>query len=161
MVRRILLIAAAILAIGVASMAPASAGNTYGGCNAAVSDTTPEPGQTVTVSGTGAADGGTVSASIADNEIATGTADAAGAFEFEATIPASATGTVSLAVSCGANRGTFPITLTVVAGSGNLPATGTSSTIPLTLIALGALAVGGVVLGGARLRTRSAGKHIL
>ncbi len=139
-------------------MASAGAGGTYGGCSAAVSDTTPEPGQTVTVSGSGAADGGSVSASIDNNEIATGTADAAGDFSFEATIPSNASGTVSLSVSCGANRGTFPITLTVVLGSSNLPATGTSSTLPLTAIALGAIAVGGVVLGGARLRARSAGQ---
>ena len=38
--------------------------------------------------------------------------------------------------------------LSVAAGSGNLPATGTSSTLPLTAIALGAIAAGAVVLGG-------------
>lgn len=157
MIRRILLIAAAILAIGAMSMTSASAGGNYGGCSATVSDTTPEPGQAITVSGSGAADGGSVSASIGTTEVGTGTADAAGDFTFEATVPSSTTGTATLDVSCGANRGTFPITLTVVAGSTTLPATGTSSTVPLTAIALGALTVGALVLGGARLLTRSAG----
>jgi LPXTG-motif cell wall-anchored protein len=157
MLRRILLIAAAILAIGVVSSAPAGAGGNYGGCSATVSDTTPEPGQTVTVTGSGAADGGTVSASVDGTEVGTGTADAAGDFTFEATIPADADGEVTLDVSCGANRGTFPVVLTVAAGAPTLPATGSSDTLPLTAIALGALAVGGVVLGGARLRARSAG----
>jgi LPXTG-motif cell wall-anchored protein len=159
MFRRILLIAAAILAIGGVSMASAGAGGNYGGCSATVSDTTPEPGQTVTVSGSGAADGGTVSASVDGTEVGTGTADAAGAFTFTATIPTTATGEVSLAVSCGANRGTFPITLTVVAGSDELPATGSSGTMSLTTIALGALAVGGLALLGARKWARSTGSH--
>jgi LPXTG-motif cell wall-anchored protein len=159
MVRRILLIAAAVLAIGFATSATAGAGGNYGGCTATVSDTTPEPGQSVTVSGSGAADGGAVSASVDGTEVGSGTADATGNFTFTATIPASASGEVSLVVSCGANRGEAPVTLTVVAGSSELPATGSSSTMPLTTLALGALAVGGVALGAARLKARSAGSH--
>jgi LPXTG-motif cell wall-anchored protein len=160
MVRRILLIAAAVLAVGSVSLSSAGAGGNYGGCSATVSDTTPEPGQSVTVSGSGAVDGGAVSATLDGAEVGTGTADAAGDFTFTATIPSSASGSETLEVSCGANRGTFPLTLTVVAGSGLLPATGSDS-LPLAWIGLAALAAGGVVLGGARLRARSAGQREL
>jgi LPXTG-motif cell wall-anchored protein len=156
MVRRILLIAAAVLAVGSISLSSAGAGGNYGGCSATVSDTSPEPGQEITVEGSGAADGGTVSATLDGTEVGTGTADAQGDFTFTATIPSTATGSETLAVSCGPNRGTFPITLTVVAGSGTLPATGSDS-LPLAWIGLGVLAAGATVMGGARLRARTAG----
>lgn len=154
MLRRILLIAAAVLTVGIVATAPAGAqdGGGYGGCSASVSDTTPSPGQTVTVAGSGAANGGAVSATLDGAEVGTGTADAAGDFEFTATIPATANGSETLEVSCGGDRGVFPITLTVVAGSTTLPATGSSDTLPLTGMGAGALALGAAAIGAARFR---------
>jgi LPXTG-motif cell wall-anchored protein len=157
MVRRILLIGVALLAVGSVSLSSAGAGGNYGGCSATVSDTTPAPGQSVTVTGSGAADGGAVSATIDGAEIGTGTADAFGDFSFTAVIPSTASGSETLEVSCGANRGTFPLTLTIAVGGTTLPATGSDS-LPLAWIGLAAVAAGGVVLGGARLRARSSGQ---
>jgi LPXTG-motif cell wall-anchored protein len=153
MLRRILLAAAAVVTAGAVSMAPAGAGGNYGGCSATVSDTTPSAGQVVTVTGSGAADGGAVSASFGDVEIGTGTADAQGNFEFEATIPSDASGEGSLAVDCGV--GVFPITLQVAGAPGSIPRTGSSSTTPMVAIGLGAVATGAVLVGVARKRART------
>jgi LPXTG-motif cell wall-anchored protein len=142
------------LAVGSISMAPAGAG--HDGCVATVSDTTPSPGQTVTVDGSGAADGGSVSATLDGAEVGSGTADAEGTFSFSATIPSSASGDETLEVSCGAGRGVASVSLTVSAsGSGQLPATGSSSTAPMTTVGLAAVALGGAALGAARWRTRA------
>lgn len=156
MFRRILVIGAAVLAAGSVALAPASAqdGGGYGGCNVTVSDTTVQPGQSVTVTGSGAAADGAVTASIDGAEVGSGTADAAGDFSFAAAIPASASGNETLSVSCGATRGTDTIVLAV--GSESLPATGSSSSLPMAQVAVAALALGAVALGAARLRSRSA-----
>lgn len=155
MFRRMLLIAALVLAAGgVVAVSPAGAQN-YGGCTATVSDTTPTPGQVVTVSGTGAANGGTVTASLDDATVGTGTADSAGEFSFSATIPTTASGSKTLDVDCGATVDSVTITVGAATGSGGLPETGSDS-LPLTVLALGALAIGGVVLAGARMRSKSA-----
>jgi len=156
MLRRILLITAMVLAAGGVALASPAAAQNYGGCTATVSDTTPAPGQVVTVSGTGAAMSGDVTASIGSTEVGSGTADTAGEFSFSATIPASASGTQTLSVDCGGGS-VDSVTLTVAAattGSGNLPATGSNS-LPLATVGLAALAIGGVVLVGARMRSRS------
>jgi LPXTG-motif cell wall-anchored protein len=155
MLRRILLAAAAVVTAGAVSMAPAGAGGNYGGCNATVSDTTPSAGQVVTVTGSGAADGGAVSASFGDVEIGTGTADAQGNFSFEATIPSDASGEGGITVSCGAGRGEFPITVEVAGTTGSLPRTGSESTTPMVAIGLGAVAAGAVLVGAARKRART------
>ena len=154
MFRRMLLIAALVLAAGgVAAASPAGAQN-YGGCMATVSDTTPTPGQTITVSGTGAAKSGAVTASLDSAVIGSGTADTAGEFSFSATIPTTASGAEELTVNCGGGS-VDVLTFTVAAavtGSGNLPATGSSSTLPLVGAALAAVAIGGGVLALARRR---------
>lgn len=158
MLRRIVLVSAAFLAAGSISLASASAqdggGGNYGGCNATVSDTTPTAGQTVTVSGSGATVNGDVSASIDDKEIGSGTADADGDFSFDATISATASGDETIEVSCGPNRGTAVLSVTV-GGTGALPATGSDS-LPLAGVAIFALALGAGFVGLARYRSHTA-----
>lgn len=158
MLRRIVLVSAAVIAASTMSLAQASAqdggGGNYGGCNATVSDTTPTPGQTVTVSGSGAAVDGAVTASIDDKEIGSGTADAQGDFSFDATIPATASGDETIEVSCGPNRGVAVLSVTV-GGTGALPATGSDS-LPLTGVAIFALALGAGFVALARHRSQTA-----
>lgn len=158
MFRRIVLVSAAVIAAGGLSLAPAGAqdggGGNYGGCNATVSDTTPTAGQTVKVSGSGAAVSGDVSASIADKEIGSGKADDKGNFSFDATIPATASGDQSITVDCGPNRAAAVLSVTV-GGSGALPATGSDS-IPLAGVAIFALALGAGFVGLARYRSHTA-----
>jgi LPXTG-motif cell wall-anchored protein len=153
MFRRMLLIAALVLAAGGAAFASPAGAQNYGGCTASVSDDTPTPGQVITVSGTGAALSGTVTASLDDAEIGTGTADAAGEFSFSATIPTSASGSEELTVDCGGGS-VDAITLTVgtAGGSGSLPATGSNSSLPLAQAAVAALALGGIALVASRRR---------
>lgn len=160
MFRRILLIASLVVAAGSVALAPPASAQDYGGCNATVSDTTPAPGQTVTVSGSGADADGTVSASISGTQVGSGTADGNGEFSFSATIPQSASGTVTLSVSCGTGAGVDSVSLGV-GGSGELPATGSSSTFPMTRLAFASLAIGGVVLAASRLRSKAVGRTSL
>lgn len=163
MFRRILFIGVVVLAAGTVALSPAAAqdggGGNYGGCNASVSDTNVQPGQTVTVTGSGATVDGAVVATIGEDEVGSGTADAEGNFSFDATIPSGASGNQTLSVSCGPNRGVADLVLGV--GSDQLPATGSSSTVPMTQIALAALVVGAGALGAARLRTHASGRNSL
>jgi hypothetical protein len=137
--------------------APAGA-QTYGGCHAAASSTTVSPGQTITVSGTGAVADATVVASIGDAVVGSGQSDSTGNFSFSATIPAGLSGTQTLSVNCGEAAGVDAITLTVGATTTTtapLPVTGSSHTIPLTKLAVGLVAVGGIAVVVARRRSRS------
>ena len=156
MFRRFLLIAALVLAAGSAAVATPAGAQNYGGCAAAVSDTTPTAGQTVTVTGTGADAAGTVTASLGSTVIGSGTADADGAFSFSATVPTSATGTQTVSVDCGAGAAVAGVTLTVAAAGGTIPRTGSSSTLPMTAVALVSLALGGLALTAARKRSNAA-----
>jgi LPXTG-motif cell wall-anchored protein len=157
MIRRILVlgaVACAMLAVGLA--APASA-QTYQGCVATLSDTTPSPGQTITVSGTGAKAGAHVSASIGGVTIGTGTAAADGSFSFNAVVPSDASGTVTVTVDCNAdnpNSVVEAITITVGATTtAPLPVTGSSSTLPLTKLAVVLLSAGALMLVVSRRRS--------
>lgn len=139
-------------------MAPAAAGDNYGGCSATVSDPTPSAGDVVTITGSGAADGGEVTATLDGDEVGSGTADAEGDFSFDATIPDDASGSETLSVSCGAGRGTFPLTVSVLGsgataadGGDELPRTGSSSK-DMTLTALGTIAGGAALVALARRR---------
>ena len=57
-------------------------------------------------------------------------------------------------VSCGSNRGEDALVLSVTAAA-PLPRTGSSSTLPMTQAAVAALALGGVALGGAKVRRQA------
>ncbi len=150
MLRRILLTGALVFSTGSAVLATSAGAQSYGGCAATVSDTTPGAGDTVTVEGSGAADNGPVTASVDGTEVGSGTASSTGTFSFDATIPDSASGSVTLTVSCG---GTSVEALTITVGA-PLARTGSSSTLPLTLAALGAIGVGGAALAASRRRAR-------
>jgi len=168
MVRRILLTVALVCAAGVALSAPASAQN-YGGCQAQLSPTTAAPGQTITVSGSGAPAASSVTASIDGAQVGSGTSDGTGNFSFSATVPTTASGNETVTVSCGTNgTGTAVLavtaqntTTTTVAGTtttvaaAGLPRTGTSDTMPLTVAGLVAVALGGTVLVIARRRAQT------
>jgi len=115
------------------------------------SDTTPDPGQTITVSGTGCAPGDTVNLFLDGQPAGSTTADANGNFSLPLTIPSNETaGTHTVTATCGAVVLSFEIT--VNAAGGNLSRTGTSSTLPLSGIALALLAAGGLLLLFARRR---------
>ncbi|MFZ6004052.1 MAG: hypothetical protein ACOYXM_08985 [Actinomycetota bacterium] len=143
-----------------------------------MSDTTPSAGDTVTVSGTGAEPNGTVTASLDGAQVGSGTATGAGAFSFSATIPSTATGTETLSVDCvDSGSSVLSLTLTVTpaavttttaaptttttVAAAELARTGSNSSLPMTQIALATLAVGGLVLGAARMRKRAVQKSSL
>lgn len=157
MFRRMLLIAALVLAAGGAALATPAGAQNYGGCTATVSDDTPTAGQVITVSGTGAALSGAVTASLDDAEIGAGTADAAGEFSFSATVPASATGEEELSVDCGGGSvDTLTLTIAAAGGSGSLPETGSNSSLPLAQAAVAAMAIGGLAVVASRRRAAKA-----
>lgn len=161
MVRRILLIVASVFAAVVVLAAPAGA-QPYPGCTATVTDTTPDPGQTITVNGEGAPASSAVSASLDGAQVGSGTSSAAGIFSFPATIPSTASGTETLSIDCGTN-GVLGLTLTVnpaattttaAVAAGDLPRTGSSSTLPMAQVGAAVLLLGGGALALARYRTR-------
>jgi hypothetical protein len=140
---------ASVLLVGVLGMAaPAMAGEGYTDEDALVlSDTTVAPGEefeaTVGVCEPGSEatfeiDGEPAGEAIADDEGQATATLTAPTDEGTHTVTASCTGPDGEAV-------VLSSTLTVVAG-GALPATGSSNTLPLTRIALGALVVGGLLV---------------
>jgi LPXTG-motif cell wall-anchored protein len=151
--------AAGLVVMGFMAMAfvmgPTADAQEYLGCQAVLSDTTPDPGQTVTVSGTGAAAGDTVTARLNGSTIGSGTADSGGSFSFPATIPAgTAAGTATVNVDCGPNGGVAGVTITVSAarGGGGVATTGSNSTLPLTKLGLSLVVVGGLFVAFSRRR---------
>ena len=169
------LIAAAALAI-VAMAAPAGAQQYPPAVNSlTISDTTPTPCQTVSLEGRTFAAGSTVKVTLKPGPVlGTAIANAAGVIAMQATIPTdtplgahtiTADGTapdgspLSLSVSltvvpaqaCGAPAGAGP-----GAGRGNLPHTGSDSSIPLAKLGLGLAAVGGLITAVAVKRRKAA-----
>jgi hypothetical protein len=67
--RRVVLITLFVAAIGSFALASHAGAQSYGGCQATASSTSVAPGDTITVSGTGAAPEGTVVASIGDSDV--------------------------------------------------------------------------------------------
>jgi LPXTG-motif cell wall-anchored protein len=168
------LIAAVALAI-VAMAAPAGAQQYPPAVNSlTISDTTPTPGQTVTIEGRTFATGSTATVTLFSEPVGLGSAiaDAAGVFALQATIPAD----TPLGHHTITAQGTAPdgsplslsVSLTVVpaqagagAGNGNgngngLPRTGNDSSIPLAKLGLGMLAIGGIATAIAAKRRKAA-----
>lgn len=115
-------------------------------------DTTPDPGQTITVSGTGCGPGEQVNFFLDGQPAGGTTADQNGNFSGPLTIPSNeAPGTHTITATCGAQVLSFEITVNPVS-TGNLSRTGASSTLPLSGIALGLLTAGGLLLLFARRR---------
>jgi LPXTG-motif cell wall-anchored protein len=168
MVRR--LIAVASMAV-VAMAAPAAAQQYPPAVNSlACSDTTPTPGQTISVEAMTFAGGAEVTFRLAPDDvvIATATADAGGVVTTSATIPANTSlGEHTLTASGGAPDGSklsLTCALTVVAAdgadddepSGALPRTGDDSSIPLAKLGLALAAIGGVITAVAAKRRKAA-----
>src|SRR5262245_43530800 len=166
------LIAAVALAV-VAMAAPAGAQQYPPAVNSlTISDTTPSPGQTITIEGRTFAQGSSVTLTLFSDPVVLGSAvaDAAGVIALQATIPAD--------LPLGAPPVTAPspppdgpplsrsVSLTVVpaqgagagagAGSGNLPRTGSDSSIPLAKLGLGLAAAGGLITAIAAKRRKAA-----
>jgi len=155
MMRRVVLIASLITATFLVFAGPAQGAN-YGGCSAAASTTSVSPGDTVTISGSGAKANGTVTASVNGTSIGSGTASATGSYSFSATVPAGVSGTVTVSVACGDPTLVASLTLTVASTSPTgIVRTGSSDAIPATAIAIGLITVGAALLGVSRRRSHS------
>ena len=135
-----------------------------------VSDTTPSPGQTITIEGRTFAPGSTATVVLNSDPVTLGsaTADALGVIALQATIPTDTPlGAHTLVATGPAPNGqmlTLSLAIQVVpaegsgggSGGGNLPNTGSNSTLPLAQVGLGLLALGGVIYAIAAKRRRGA-----
>ena len=156
MIRRVLVIASLVGATFFAFAGTAQAQD-YGGCTATASKTTVAPGDTVTISGSGATANGTVTASVNGTSVGSGTASASGTFSFTATIPANVSGTISVSVNCGGSAGVEGLTLTVsgtaaTTSTSGLARTGSSDTFPAAAVGIALVGAGGLALIFARRR---------
>ncbi|HEY7069503.1 MAG TPA: hypothetical protein VH479_05295, partial [Acidimicrobiales bacterium] len=154
MVKR--LIALGVLAV-LAMAAPAAAQQYPPAVNSlTVSDTTPSPGQTITIQGQTFAQGATATVVLNSDPVTLGsaTASAAGVITLQATIPQDIPlGSHTLVASGPAPNGqTLSLSLAIQVvpaqagggtgtGGGNLPRTGDSTSLPLAKVGLGLLAV--------------------
>jgi flagellar basal body rod protein FlgF len=155
MVRRLLLIAGLITATFFVFGGPARAAD-YAGLSVTASQTNVAPGDTITISGTGARPNSTVTATINGKSIGSGTASATGTFSFSVTIPSDVSGTVTVSVSDGSSAGVGSVTLTVASTSAQpLARTGSSNAVPATTLAVGLITAGVVALGLSRRRRHS------
>lgn len=151
MLRRILLLSAAWLCL--VGVGPANA-QPYAPPTLTVSDTTPVPGQTITISGTGFPASTTVTITI--NPTFTATSDASGAWSTSFIVPTDlGLGTHTITATAGTVTATT--TFTVVAGetteaAATLPTTG-SGTSDMLRWGVGLLACGGVLVGLGRRRS--------
>jgi LPXTG-motif cell wall-anchored protein len=116
------------------------------------------PGSTVVLSGSGWPASSTISIAVGGNPAATTTTNASGAFSFNFTIPAGATGTITATATCGAlvlstTISVGPVvTLAPTVPTGTLPTTGSNSTGLLVPVSLSLVALGGLLVLAARKR---------
>lgn len=118
-----------------------------------VSDTTPAPGQPITITADGFLSSSTSTFTLfsAPVVLGTATANAQGVVSLTATIPASTTpGAHRIEVS-GTGADGQPLTvvqnITVTGAAGaDLPTTGSDSALPLTQVAIGVMAFGGLMV---------------
>lgn len=173
MVKR-LFVAAALAVVLMA--APAAAQQYPPAVNSlTVSDTTPSPGQTITIQGRTFAAGATVTITLASDPvvIASGSADDAGVVTVEGTIPTDTTLGTHTITAAGDDPEGDPLSLTVSinvvpadgdiegaagsdGGSGAMPRTGDDSSMPLAKLGLALAAIGGVITALAAKRRRAA-----
>ena len=173
MVKRI--VALAVMFVALMAAAPATAQQYPPGQNLiTVSDTTPCPGQSVTVNAQTFAAGAAVTVKLGDTVVGTPAADASGKVSLEVTIPAgqaqgpvqvSATGpgadnatvTVNAAVDIVACNETPPPTTPGGGGGGGgggLPNTGSDTTMTLVRVGVALAALGGLLLAISTKRRR-------
>lgn len=160
MARRSAFLAVLTFAVGALLLAePGSAqtpNSNYQGCQAFASDTTVVGGQTITVTGTGANPGDTVTAMIGPDTVGTGVADGNGNFSFPGTVLVTPSPDVStLTVTCGPSGGAASITISAEvprSGTGPLATTG-ANTLPLAKLGVALVAAGGLVLAVYRRRS--------
>ena len=167
MVKR--LIALGALAV-LAMAAPAAAQQYPPAVNSlTVSDTTPSPGQTITIQGQTFAQGATATVVLNSDPVTLGsaTANAAGQIVLQATIPTDTPlGSHTLVASGQAPNGqTLSLSLAIEVvpaqgggtgtSGGNLPRTGDSTSLPLAKVGLGLLAAGGVIYSIAAKRRKA------
>jgi LPXTG-motif cell wall-anchored protein len=169
------LIAATALAV-VAFAAPAGAQQYPPAVNSlTISDTTPSPGQTITIVGQTFAQGSSATVTLFSDPVVLGsaTADASGIVALQATIPTNTPlGSHTLVVDGTAPDGTplsLSASITVVpadgtgtpsGGSGSssddLPRTGDDASLPLAKLGLALAAVGGLITAVAAKRRKAA-----
>ncbi len=166
------LIAATALAV-VAFAAPAGAQQYPPAVNfLTISDTTPTPGQTVTITAGTFASGSSVTVTLFSDPVvlASSTADASGRIALQATIPTNTPlGAHTVTVDGTAPDGT-PLSLSASiqvvpaegaagggsgSGSSNLPRTGDDTSIPLAKVGLALAAVGGLITAIAAKRRKA------
>jgi len=150
-----LLIVLFVLALADVATGPAAPAHAqqYQGCQATVSDVTVAPGQTITVTGSGADPGDTVTAAI-NSTIGSGDADANGNFSFPATVPADLSpGTYTLTVRCGDGATDIIIEVGLIpVSTGPVPRTGSNSPLPFAKLGIALIAAGGLALAVSRRR---------
>lgn len=165
------IIAAATLAV-VFMAAPAAAQQYPPAVNSlTVSDTTPTPGQTITIEGRTYAEGASMTVTMTSDPVVLGsaTANAAGVATLQATIPAdTALGAHTLTAVGQAPDGselTQSLAIEVVQADGGgdddadtggaLPRTGDDTSLPLAKLGLGLAAIGGLITALAAKRRKA------
>ena len=154
MLKKLLLLAAVLI---VAMAGPAGAGDGYSDEDALVlSDSTVAPGGPLTLTAKVCEPAATATFTLGGSQLGTAAANQAGEATLSTTVPSNlAAGTYPVQSSClGPDGQTLVLnsTLTVTGaagagtGSGDLPTTGSSSTTPMTQIAVAALAAGGLLV---------------
>jgi LPXTG-motif cell wall-anchored protein len=172
MVKRVVVLAVAI--VGLTAL-PAAAQQYPPNENLiTVSNTTPCPGQSVTIAAQTFTPGGAVTVKLGDSVVGTPTADASGKISLQATVPSSqklgtvtvtATGpgsddqpslTVTASIDVTACNATPPPTAPSAGGTSGspLPRTGSDSTMTLVRVGVALAAAGGVLLAIASKRRR-------
>jgi LPXTG-motif cell wall-anchored protein len=152
--RRLLAVLAIVFAALLSFTGTAGAQTTSGGTSVGGTDNTPDAGQTITVSGTGCKAGETVNFFFDGEPAGSTTADENGNFSGPVTVPPDASpGPHTITAQCGAVVMAFEIEVNPAAvAAAPIPRTGSSSTIPLTSIALALLGAGGLFVLFARRR---------
>lgn len=173
MLKRTMVLAVAVIGLAAAPVAAQEGDDTQyppGERMIAASDTTPCPGGTTTITGTGFEPGSTVTLTLDDTtELGTPTVDENGEFAVEVTVPeTTATGQHTVKATGLGDGATISATLNVIdceapppttappAAGGDLPRTGSDSTMTLLRIGLGLAAFGAVLLAVAAKRRRRA-----
>ena len=166
MLKRVAVVAVALVGL---MAAPAAAGQYPPANNSiTVSDTTPTPGQTITVTVRTCTAGANVVVTLDGAGLGSGPAGSDGVLELDTTIPTgTALGQHTITAVCDSPEGTLTLSARIVvvaanaAGAppqagpgGNLPHTGSNSTIPLMQVGMGLAALGGVLLAASKKRRR-------